>query len=107
METQRQQRETWIKEIGVSDEQLAKIREATRAQAEKSREIRSNTALTQEERRAKTQEGREALAARMKEILTPEQYAKYETLMEQRRGQYQRVEGRRSRPDVPQGEKAE
>lgn len=107
LETQRQQRETWIKEIGVSDEQLAKIREATRAQAEKSREIRSNTSLTQEERRAKTQEGREALAARMKEILTPEQYAKYETLMEQRRGQYQRVEGRRSRPDAPQGEGAE
>ncbi len=102
----REQREAWIKEIGVSDEQLAKIREATREQGEKSREIRSNTALTQEERRAKTQEGREALTAKIKGILTPEQYTKYEKLMEQRRGQYNRVEGRRPRSDAPKAEAA-
>ena len=100
-EAMREQRDAWVKEIGATDEQMAKIREAQKAQAEKGRALREDTTLSQEDRRAKMKEIRDGMTAKMKEILNADQFAKYEKMMAQR--QMGRGEGRRPgpRPDGP------
>ena len=100
-EAMREQRDAWVKELGATEEQMGKIREAMKAQAEKGRALREDTTLSQEDRRAKMKEIRDGMTAKMKEILNADQFAKYEKLMEQR--QMGRGEGRRPgpRPDAP------
>lgn len=98
----REQRDAWVKELGATDEQMAKIREAQKAQAEKGRALRDDTTLSQEDRRAKMKEIRDGMTAKMKEILNADQFAKYEKQMEQR--QMGRGEGRRPGPK-PDGAK--
>lgn len=97
----REQRDAWVKEIGASEEQMAKIREAMKAQSDQAREFRAKTDLSNEERRAKMLELREGTSAKIKGILTPDQFAKYEKLQEQRREQMSRSEGRRPPPGGP------
>ena len=101
-EAMREQRDAWVKELGATDEQMAKIREAQKAQAEKGRALRDDTTLSQEDRRAKMKEIRDGMTAKMKEILNADQFAKYEKQMEQR--QMGRGEGRRPGPK-PDGAK--
>ena len=103
-EAMREQRDAWVKELGATDEQMAKIREAMKAQAEKGRALRDDTTLSQDDRRAKMKEIRDGMTAKMKEILTPDQFAKYQKLMEQR--QMGRGDGRRPgpKPDAPKSD---
>ena len=69
-------------ELGLSEEQKTKVRDAMKEQAEKMRELRD---LEPEARREKMQELRGEMNARMKEILTAEQYAKWEKLRDEMR----------------------
>lgn len=101
-EAMREQRDAWVKELGATDEQMGKIREAMKAQAEKGRALREDTSLSQDDRRAKMKEIREGMTAKMKEILNADQFAKYEKMMAQR--QMSRGEGRRPGPK-PDGAK--
>jgi Spy/CpxP family protein refolding chaperone len=66
-------------ELGLSDEQKAKLGEAFKAQREAMKD------LSPEERREKMKESREAMNAKVKEILTAEQYAKWEKIRDERR----------------------
>jgi Spy/CpxP family protein refolding chaperone len=47
--------------------------------------LREDTSLSQEDRRAKMKEIRDAMQAKIKEILTPEQYKKWEKHLRQNR----------------------
>lgn len=82
----RPQRDAWLKEIGASEDQAAKIRDILRDQMDQQRALRQNADLTPEQRRAKMSEIRSATTAKIKGILTPDQFAKYEKLQEERRG---------------------
>ena len=82
----RPQRDGWLQQIGASEEQAAKIREILKDQADQQRSLRQNADLTPEQRRAKMSEMRAALTDKIKGILTPEQFAKYEKFQEERRG---------------------
>ena len=66
-------------ELGLSDEQKTKLQEVFKSQREAMKD------LSPEERREKMKESREAMSAKVKEILTAEQYAKWEKIRDERR----------------------
>lgn len=66
-------------ELGLSEEQKTKLQAAAQAQRESMKD------LSPEERREKMKETRETMNAKVKEILTAEQYAKWEKIRDERR----------------------
>jgi len=76
-------------ELKLTDEQKTKVEAAMKAQAET---MRGSRDATPEERREKAQAARKAFDGKMKEILTADQYAKWEK---------SRGEGRRGGPGGP------
>jgi Spy/CpxP family protein refolding chaperone len=66
-------------ELGLTEDQKTKLQEAFREQREAMKD------LSPEERREKVKETREAMNAKVKAILTPEQYAKWEKIRDERR----------------------
>jgi Spy/CpxP family protein refolding chaperone len=70
--------ETAKKDWNITDEQKAKLKAILQPQAEKFRELRQDKNLTPQEKMEKFRAMREELAPQIKEVLTPEQYAKWE-----------------------------
>ena len=56
-------------------------------QAEKRKELRADTGLSREDRRAKAKELTDAINAKLKTVLTPDQLEKYQKMSMQRRRQ--------------------
>lgn len=69
-------------ELNLTADQKAKLQEALKAQAENRKDLKD---ATPEERRAAMKEAREKMDAKFKEILTAEQYAKWEKLRQENR----------------------
>ncbi|MGC3960454.1 MAG: hypothetical protein QM813_21755 [Verrucomicrobiota bacterium] len=65
--------------LNLTAEQKTKLQEAFKAQREAMKDA------TPEERRAKMQENRKAMDAKIKEILTPEQYTQWEKIRKENR----------------------
>ena len=65
--------------LGLSDEQKSKLQEVFKSQREAMKD------LSPEERREKMKESREAMSAKVKAILTADQYAKWEKIRDERR----------------------
>ncbi len=65
-------------ELKLTDEQKTKVKAVFEEQSKKQQELRSESTLTPEQRREKAQSMREEANKKMKGILTPEQYTKYE-----------------------------
>jgi len=82
-------------ELKLTDDQKTKVEAAMKEQAETMRGLRD---ATQEERREKMQAARKAFEGKMKEILTADQYTKWEKTREQRGPG---GEGRRGGPGGP------
>lgn len=82
-------------ELKLTEDQKTKIESAMKEQAETMRGLRD---ATPEERREKMQAARKAFDGKMKEILTADQYAKWEKTREQRGPA---GEGRRGGPGGP------
>lgn len=80
----RERMETAKKEWNITDEQKAKLKSILQPQAEKFRALREDKNLTPQERMEKFKALREELSPQIKEVVTPEQYAKWE----QARGQW-------------------
>jgi Spy/CpxP family protein refolding chaperone len=76
--------EQMAKELNLSDEQKTKVKAALEERMQKARELRQDTNLSQEDRRAKMQEIQKAFTAKMKEILTAEQFEKWQKNLPQR-----------------------
>lgn len=70
--------ERLTKQLGLSDEQKAKIYEINVGIAQKNEAIRANNALTKEQRMAQIKENHAARKAMYKDVMNAEQYAKYE-----------------------------
>ncbi len=73
--------EQLTKDLGLSDDQQAKFKEAMQDMRKKQQDLRKDTTLAQEDKRAKMKEINEAFQAKAKEILTAEQFAKLQKLM--------------------------
>jgi Spy/CpxP family protein refolding chaperone len=67
-------------ELGLSDDQKAKVQEAMKEQGEQRKAISSDTALSKEDKQAKMKALRESMTEKMKTILTAEQFAKWEKM---------------------------
>ncbi len=89
-------------ELKLTDEQKTKVTTVMKEQAEAMRGLRD---ATPEERREKMKAGREEMQKKMKEILTPEQYAKWEKLRKEGGPGGPGRPGRRGGPGGPGAEK--
>jgi Spy/CpxP family protein refolding chaperone len=73
--------------LKLTDDQVAKLKPIFAKNAEKTKAIREDQSLSQEDRRAKMQELFKSLDEELKPVLTPEQQAKYKEDVEKRRQQ--------------------
>jgi Spy/CpxP family protein refolding chaperone len=73
-------------DLGLSEDQKEKFGPILKEQAEQMKALREDTSLTQEDKKAKMKTLREATAEKIKGILTPEQFTKFQELQKQRRG---------------------
>ncbi len=76
--------EMMSKMLDLTDAQKTQIKPILEEQAKEIKELRADTSLSQEDRRAKMKTLREGLAAKLKDILTPEQFAKFQKMGQRR-----------------------
>jgi periplasmic protein CpxP/Spy len=67
-------------QLNLTDDQKAKVKPILEARDQKVRELRGDTSLTPEDRRAKMKALRDDMTTQMKAILTPEQFDKWQKL---------------------------
>ncbi len=73
------------KELNLTDEQKTKVTALFEDEGKKMRDMRGDTNLDPQQRREKMQELRKETDTKMKAILKPDQYEKYQKLQEQMR----------------------
>lgn len=72
--------------LGLTEEQQGKIKAILEATAPKAKELRADTALSKEDKRAKMMELRKGEIAEIRAVLTPEQQEKMKEMRAARRG---------------------
>jgi Spy/CpxP family protein refolding chaperone len=80
-------RPDFAKTLDLTDEQKPKVDAIMKDSMEKRKALREDTAMSQEDKRAKGKAIQEETTAKMKEVLTPEQFTKYEKMVQGMRGQ--------------------
>jgi Spy/CpxP family protein refolding chaperone len=80
------QLEQMTNQLNLTDDQKPKVKAALEDQQKKMQEMRGDTSLTREERQEKMQTIRADMEKKMKEILTPDQFEKWQ----KSRGQFQK-----------------
>jgi Spy/CpxP family protein refolding chaperone len=78
----RRNAEMIAKDLGLTDDQKAKVQAALEDRQQKMMGLRSDTSVAPQDKRAKAKEIQEAFTAKMKEILTPDQFAKWQKPMQ-------------------------
>jgi periplasmic protein CpxP/Spy len=73
-------------ELKLTEDQKTKVKAAFEAEAKKRQEMRGEGTQTDEQRREAAQKLREEMNKKMKEILTPEQFEKWEKMRAQQGG---------------------
>ena len=68
------------KALDLTDEQKPKVEALMKASMEKRKALREDTSLSMEDKKAKAKAIQEDMAAQMKAVLTPEQFAKFEKM---------------------------
>jgi Spy/CpxP family protein refolding chaperone len=74
------------KELNLTDDQKPKFQEIMKSSREKMKDLREDTSLTPEDKKAKAKEIQENTATQMKALLTPEQFTKWQELVKHARG---------------------
>lgn len=94
--------------LGLDETQKTKIHDINLGIAQKNDAIRDNTSLSREQKMAQLKENQTARNAQYKEVLTSEQYAKYEAWekekrvkMEAKRAEKQGAKGGKGKPSGP------
>jgi Spy/CpxP family protein refolding chaperone len=75
-------------ELGLNADQKAKWEAQMKSQAEKMKAIHNDASLTKEQKSEKMKALREENEKQLKQIFTPEQYAKWEKMRDERRGEH-------------------
>ena len=73
------------KQLDLTDDQKPLVKPIVEDMQKQASELRKDTSLTQEDRRAKMKEIRDGAAAKLKDILTPEQFAKWQKMGQRQR----------------------
>ncbi len=73
-------------ELKLTDDQKTKVTALLEAQGKKRQELRADTSLSRDERREKTRAFMQEQNKKLKEILTPEQFEKWQKMRPQGRG---------------------
>jgi Spy/CpxP family protein refolding chaperone len=68
------------KQLDLTDDQKTKVKPIIEDMQKQGAEVRKDTSLSQEDRRAKMKEIRDAASTQLKDILTPEQFAKWQKM---------------------------
>ena len=68
------------KQLDLTDDQKPKVKAVIDDMQQKQRDLRADTSVAQEDKRAKAKEIRDAATAKLKDILTPEQFAKWQKM---------------------------
>lgn len=87
-------------DLKLTEEQKKKVAEAQKAHIEKLRAIREDSSLSQEQRREKFRAAMEEFSKKMKEILTTEQYEKWQKMRPQGLGRGRGAPGGGARSDT-------
>jgi hypothetical protein len=97
--------------LGLDDAQTTKIHDINLGIAQKNDAIRDNTSLTREQKMAQLKENQNARNTQYKEILTADQYAKYEAWEKEKREKMQakraEKQGGKGKPTSPPAEEEE
>lgn len=72
-------------QLDLTEDQKPKVKAVLDDQQQKMRDLRTDTSLSQQDRRTKMQGIRADATAKLKDILTPDQFAKYQKMMPGRR----------------------
>ena len=83
----RERMQAVAKELGLTDEQKQQLKPILQAEAEKMKALRDDQSLSRPEKLEKLKAIREELLPQLKEILTPEQIAKWQKIRQERQGQ--------------------
>ena len=67
-------------QLNLTDDQKAKVKPILEARDQKMRDLRGDTSLTPEDRRAKMKALRDDMVTQMKAVLTPEQFDKWQKM---------------------------
>lgn len=73
-----EQQKKLVEDLKLTEEQKPQYKTLLQEEAKQRKELRENTALTPQERRTKAKEIRETTTAKVKKLLTPEQFEKWE-----------------------------
>jgi Spy/CpxP family protein refolding chaperone len=74
--------EKYTEQLSLTDEQKPKVKAVLEDSAKKRRELFRDSTLDQEQKRSKFKDVMEAQNKKMKEILTPDQFTKYQEMNE-------------------------
>jgi Spy/CpxP family protein refolding chaperone len=72
--------DTIAKQLELTDDQKPKVKAIFDDMQQKQRDLRADTSVAPEDKRAKAKEIRDAATAKLKDILTPEQFAKWQKM---------------------------
>lgn len=89
-----------IEQLKLTDDQTAKVKPILKDQAEKMKALRDDTSISQEDRRPKMKEIHEATNAKLKAVLTEDQFAQWKKLS-QMGGRGGRAAGHKPTGDAP------
>ncbi|MGA2802449.1 MAG: hypothetical protein ABSE97_08810 [Verrucomicrobiota bacterium] len=78
--------ERWAEQLNLTADQKPKVQAIMDTQMQKMRDLRQDTSLTAEDRKAKMKTIREDIATQMKAVLTPEQFQKWQDMRNRRNG---------------------
>jgi Spy/CpxP family protein refolding chaperone len=67
-------------QLNLTDDQKAKVKPILEARDQKMRDLRGDTSLTPEDRRARMKALRDDMTTQMKAVLTPEQFDKWQKM---------------------------
>jgi Spy/CpxP family protein refolding chaperone len=73
------------KELNLTDDQKPKFQEIMKSTRDKMKDLREDTTLTQEEKKAKAKTIQEDTTTQMKALLTPDQFTKWQELTKRHR----------------------
>jgi Spy/CpxP family protein refolding chaperone len=76
--------EAMKQQLGLSDDQVEKLKPVFKDQQEKMAALRADTTLSREDLMAKRKEIQDATSAKVKEILTPDQFTKWQQMVQNR-----------------------
>ena len=79
------------KELNLSDSQKPQVQSALSSERQQMRDVHKDTSLSKDQKRSKMTEIRDGMNTKMKSILTPDQYSKWQKMTQSHHGMHHRT----------------